>query len=941
MRDLKKVLSLTIALVMCLAMFTTAFGAFTDQEAVNASPYAAKINTLADMGILIGGDGGNFDGDGVFTRAQAAKLFYYINHADESTLGIYAVQKFDDVPSTHWAAKYIAYASSVGAIIGVGEKGESGLPLFKPDDPVKVVDVIKIFLYSILGYGAELLSYPDGFVSEAANMGMGDGITGFSRADGIATRAEVAALLYNAIFKCNVVKDIYSKPLGQGVVANTTLQSNYAQQLVVGPLHSMFQPYGVQVWKIKDITNAFVYSDASNKSVATENFVIRTTGGAVLDIAAGENALLETLKLGDLVSFKYVDANNINGYEKTEKILTSTMAVTPATKTENIPAVAITALGNYPNDAAPAFDVDLTSYVYLNHNASSAAACMGTLLGTRVDYKYTVLSHAVATTTLKVVLAETWENKIVNTVSGNNVTFVGSAAVHTFESIPEGLASGDTVLFYSGADGKAIQHPRVIANSKPTAYNTANASYTIGGAAYFAAVGMSGSFVINTANDFLLNTVGDIFAVRAANNGYKGKASSALTASGTYMAINGVNVRYKSTVPGVDEVFNVAYRENIFGLISGWEATGMTKRGATGNFTDTTVTNIANASGVPTGITNGDSTYPSFSTPTSLISIYKYVQAAPTSTMTLLNENDFDWQGAFLYKKATNALTFGTTSYPMPTNATVFVMVNGKIEAVGSTADLKQDSTTSVGNWTDVYAPDGIVEFIVVNAAAITDVFPSSTAAHSNQTTYGGKIGWFVNSSKVYTAVGDTTGNVTSDITINYDGTPVTFKTAAFAGASEINLFATLGTPAIADNALVMVMATFGANGEITGLAQVATRTADASSTTLTKQVAQKFTLVGSTYVNKYSAFTITSGSESYRVSTNIETTKIFALSKAADGSNVITPMDIDQLFNESNSNFTVSVVFDAPVANATPAQNGTAKYIFVHKDGNDYTINP
>ena len=77
MRNLKRVLSLGLALVMMLSLMIVSAGAvstydsFTDKdEIVNTE----AVNTMVSLGVIDGKDDGSYDPTGIVTRAEMAKL---------------------------------------------------------------------------------------------------------------------------------------------------------------------------------------------------------------------------------------------------------------------------------------------------------------------------------------------------------------------------------------------------------------------------------------------------------------------------------------------------------------------------------------------------------------------------------------------------------------------------------------------------------------------------------------------------------------------------------------------------------------------------------------------------------------------------------------------------------------------------------------------------
>lgn len=110
MRNLKKIISLVLALMMVLSMMVTASAAFGDQDLIDAK-YAEAIDVMAELGILQG-DGTNFNPLGTLTRAEAAVILSKVvsgksdvEFFENETL--YTENPFEDVSG--WALPYVLY----------------------------------------------------------------------------------------------------------------------------------------------------------------------------------------------------------------------------------------------------------------------------------------------------------------------------------------------------------------------------------------------------------------------------------------------------------------------------------------------------------------------------------------------------------------------------------------------------------------------------------------------------------------------------------------------------------------------------------------------------------------------------------------------------------------------------------------------------------------
>ena len=198
MRNLKKTLCLILALVFVLGLCTVGAAdiEFTDEKNIQ---YKEAVQAMAGLGILKGDDNDR-DGKMEFrpkdslTRAEAAKIIAYVARGPEIENWI-NTQVFDDVPASHWAAKYIAYCSNQGIINGVGNNK------FDPNGKVTVVAMMKMLL-AACGYG-----FKDEFTGANWDTNVGQVafetklLQGLNAVDWYApaTREETAQLAYTAV----------------------------------------------------------------------------------------------------------------------------------------------------------------------------------------------------------------------------------------------------------------------------------------------------------------------------------------------------------------------------------------------------------------------------------------------------------------------------------------------------------------------------------------------------------------------------------------------------------------------------------------------------------------------------------------------------------------------------------------------------------------------
>ncbi len=152
MKNLKKVLSLVLALAMALSLMTVAFAAdASDYKDYNDVTYKEAVDVMTAAGIFNGtGDGTNFTPDGTLTREQAAKIITYMlvgqEQADKLTT---TIAPYSDVAASRWSAGAIAYCTNEGIIAGTGDG------TFQPTKAVTGLEFAKMLLVA-LGYDASI-----------------------------------------------------------------------------------------------------------------------------------------------------------------------------------------------------------------------------------------------------------------------------------------------------------------------------------------------------------------------------------------------------------------------------------------------------------------------------------------------------------------------------------------------------------------------------------------------------------------------------------------------------------------------------------------------------------------------------------------------------------------------------------------------------------------
>ncbi|MBQ7566498.1 MAG: S-layer homology domain-containing protein [Oscillospiraceae bacterium] len=113
---MKKLTALLLALVLLAGM---ASAAFTDADKITPD-YTEAVSYMSEQKIIGGFPDGSFKPADTLTRAQAAKIICTMLEGADKVDAISAAASFADVPTDHWASKYIGYCADKGVVSGVG-----------------------------------------------------------------------------------------------------------------------------------------------------------------------------------------------------------------------------------------------------------------------------------------------------------------------------------------------------------------------------------------------------------------------------------------------------------------------------------------------------------------------------------------------------------------------------------------------------------------------------------------------------------------------------------------------------------------------------------------------------------------------------------------------------------------------------------------------------
>ena len=204
MKNLKKVLSLVLALAMALSLMTAAFAAdASDYKDYSKVTYKEAVDVMTAAGIFNGGDGNNFNPDATLTREQAAKIITYMLVGQEKADKLTAtIAPYADVAANRWSAGAIAYCTDAGIIAGDGNGR------FNPTAPVLGTQFAKMLLVA-LGYDAEIEklvgnSWAINTAKLALNTDLDEDMEDISLSKEL-TREQAAQMAFNAM-KANIVE---------------------------------------------------------------------------------------------------------------------------------------------------------------------------------------------------------------------------------------------------------------------------------------------------------------------------------------------------------------------------------------------------------------------------------------------------------------------------------------------------------------------------------------------------------------------------------------------------------------------------------------------------------------------------------------------------------------------------------------------------------------
>ena len=203
MRNLKRALSLALALVMVLSMMVVGASAVSADDFSDSADIVNKeaVTVLATLGVITGNDDGSYAPTDTISRAEMSTIICRVlNGGKDPVLGEAVSNSYTDTAS-HWAKNYIEYCTTLGIVAGKGDG------TFDPEGDVTVAEAAKMVLVA-LGYNAGVEGYTGGnwqinTDARANPLGLYDALD-YTTTSAALTRDNAAQMLYNAL-DCKMV----------------------------------------------------------------------------------------------------------------------------------------------------------------------------------------------------------------------------------------------------------------------------------------------------------------------------------------------------------------------------------------------------------------------------------------------------------------------------------------------------------------------------------------------------------------------------------------------------------------------------------------------------------------------------------------------------------------------------------------------------------------
>ena len=246
----RKKLRLLSALLVSALLVTTlpqSAAAASFEDVPENAWYKDYVYDLVGQGIIHGKSDSRFDPDGKLSRAQLVTMMAQSALSQEDLKQYEFQGSFKDVPTSHWAYRYVNWAFEAGIVSGVGND------LFAPDRAISRQDMAVMLVNFSKATGRrmtairdavsftdsnKIASYAANSVSICQRAGVLSGDTeGTFRPKSTASRAEAATMYSNFLKRCDFnpnYKITRKRILGTAVRAVEFSGSLYKPELVLG-----------------------------------------------------------------------------------------------------------------------------------------------------------------------------------------------------------------------------------------------------------------------------------------------------------------------------------------------------------------------------------------------------------------------------------------------------------------------------------------------------------------------------------------------------------------------------------------------------------------------------------------------------------------------------------------------------------------------------------
>ena len=462
---MRKVLALVLALAMVLGCFASVFAAeYTDVKA--DADYATAVSVLSDLGVVSGYNDGTYKPENVVTRAEMAAL---IVKALGLTPSASATTNFSDVPATHWASGYVAYANSLGIIAGYTDG------TFKPSKTVSYDEALTMII-SALGYTADSLegnTWPAAYVMKAQMLGITEDVDVLGSVG--ANRGDIAMMLYNTLDQA---------------IGKTNKDGDFVENGTTTKPDNMFVRLGAKETKT-------IVADKNTSSVID----LTKYYGAEVDVVLNSK--------GKVIAVTDVNTEFLTGKLKdgTTIKIGSTVVLAGAFSDDTVVYKNGAAAGkNQPADGKYTFAVKY------NDDGDIKEVVSAQSWNATKTFKVAANVKAGATKIDSVQLPT-------KTANGKTVLDTSKFELVGVDSI-EAIKKGNVVTYYEGAGVVVkVEVGTEVVTGKVTKLNTAGDTATINGKSYevaeFSTFTFDKTTVFKTSYDYYLDYAGDVFYAEA------------------------------------------------------------------------------------------------------------------------------------------------------------------------------------------------------------------------------------------------------------------------------------------------------------------------------------------------------------------------------------------------------------------------------------------